>query len=495
MLLVPANWFIYRKSLSTSISLSFNYLSGDQWRLFSFQAEPMEQEHNKYLIQKKHAVNAWANMEIQQHSHNEYNIIHACKKIQAAISDAKQQVLDLRFLDLSSLPDALFRIPHLKTLVLAYNELTSLFLNPMKNLESLNLAHNKLTSFFLTHQNNIVSLNLKANELTSFSLNGAKKLVSLDLSCNELTSFSLHHAKNLASLDLSCNSLPSFSFNHEKNLASLDLSYNELTSLSLLGMKNLVSLNAEHNKLFSISLNFSYDHVNNPLSLNFAHNQLSSFSTLPIKQKHLVSLNLSYNQLCRFLCHDLPNIRNINLCHNRLATVNPGCMSSLNPNQRITFDLRDNPWSRDAIVQIHESILQRSKNDTVYYPTWFLLIEHIKDNAITHENFSHLLSKNNAFSSSQNFRFFCPITHLNPCRIIFFVTKNKRYIMYDTQALIKWIYTQSHSKEFSEEISDPCTREPLTFKNLMSTTKCRILQYLKQELDSVSTENMHLVHD
>ena len=307
----------------------------------------------------------------------------------------------------------------------------------MKNLEVLDLADNKLTDFSLTHQNNITSLNLKANALISFSLHHAENLVSLDLSCNELISVTLRHPKKLVSLDLSCNSLPRFSFHNAKKLASLDLSYNELADLSLLGMENLVSLNAEHNKLFSISLHFNCDRVDNPLSLNFAHNQLSSFSTLPIK--HLVSLNLSYNQLRHFCCHDLPNIRNINLCHNHLTTAQPGCMSSLNPNQRITFDLRDNPWSRDAIVQIHESILQRSKNDTVYYPTWFLLIEHIKDNAITHENFSHLLSKNNAFSSSQNFRFFLP--HYTLKSLSNHLLRNQKQTLYNVR------YTGTHQMD------------------------------------------------
>ena len=103
MLLVPVNWFIYRKSFSTSVSISLNYLSGDKWRFFCFQAESMEQKHehnHEYLTQKKYAATEWMNMEIHQHPHNKCNIMHACKNIQKTIIDATQQVLDLRYLKL-----------------------------------------------------------------------------------------------------------------------------------------------------------------------------------------------------------------------------------------------------------------------------------------------------------------------------------------------------------------------------------------------------------
>ena len=81
MLLVPANWFIYRKSLSTSVSLFLNYLSSDQWRFFCSQAESTEQKNkHKYLTQEKRAVTEWTYMEMEQHAYNKCNIMHACKK-------------------------------------------------------------------------------------------------------------------------------------------------------------------------------------------------------------------------------------------------------------------------------------------------------------------------------------------------------------------------------------------------------------------------------
>ena len=116
---------------------------------------------------KKHAINAWANMEIQNHPYNKRNIIHACKKIQEAVSDT-QLVLNLSCMKLSSLPDVIFRIPHLKTLVLAYNELTSFSLSHMPQLTSLDLEDNQLTSFSLSHMKNLAFLYLSNNQLSSF---------------------------------------------------------------------------------------------------------------------------------------------------------------------------------------------------------------------------------------------------------------------------------------------------------------------------------------
>ena len=101
--------------------------------VFFVHAEPMEKKHeHEYLTLEKRAVTEWADMEMQQHPRNEYCIIYACKSIQQAISDATQQVLNLNCCDLSSLPDAIFRRPHLKTLHLGGNRLTFFSLRDMK---------------------------------------------------------------------------------------------------------------------------------------------------------------------------------------------------------------------------------------------------------------------------------------------------------------------------------------------------------------------------
>ena len=76
ILLVPANWFIYRKSISSSISMSLNCLSGDTWPLFCSQAESMKQKQkNEYLTQEKCTVTEWTNTEIQRHPHNKCKYI------------------------------------------------------------------------------------------------------------------------------------------------------------------------------------------------------------------------------------------------------------------------------------------------------------------------------------------------------------------------------------------------------------------------------------
>ena len=165
------------------------------------------------------------------------------------------------------------------------------------------------------------------------------------------------------------------------------------------------------------------------------------------------------------------------------------------------LDLRNNFWSIDAMIQIYEDLSKRLGKNITDYSDWFLPITHIKHYAITYENFLHLLSQNDISPSSKNYCFQYPITHLNPCKVIFYVTSNKRYIIYDANALIQWMRTQwwktnSHlllSKE--QRYTDPYTREPLTFKNLISAKEWCVFQYLKQELEPVSTENIDMIHD
>ena len=552
ILLVPANWFIYRKSISPSISMSLNCISGATWPLFCSQAERMKQkQENEYLTQEKYAVTKWANRETRQYPHNERNILSACEKIQTAIGDTTQPVLDLSCLKLSSLPDTIFRISHLKTLDFSNNKLTSWSLNRMKNLVSLNLAYNQLTSVSLNRVKDLASLNLEHNKLTSFSLNHAKNLVLLNLEHNKLIYFSLHHAKNLVSLNLEHNKLTSFSLNFMKNLAllnlafneftsfslsdkeklgSLNLSYNRLTDFSLSHMENLVSLNLAHNQLIAFSLkqakklgsldlsynqlpDFSFKNAKNLKLLNLSHNSLIScslgsaeklgsldlsYNQLPdfslSHMQNLVLLNLSYNTLNSFLSCDLPNVIYIDLCHNHLSHLGPNCISSINTHQRITLDLRNNPLSNEGRTQIQNNLLQRSGGNITYYPILHPLIEYINHNTMTYKDFIALLFHNN-ISPSKNDCLICPITHTNPSQVIVLMSRNKCYKIYDADALIKWIRTQSQSEELSEEIQNPYTREPLTLEHLISAKELCVLQYLKQELGPVFTENIDMIHD
>ena len=497
LLLVPENWFIYRKSFSTSVSMSLNYFSGDTCHLFCFQAKSMQSE---YFTKEKRAVETWANMAIQQRPQNAYNILDASNNIQATINDATQQVLDLHCLKLHSLPNAFSWIPHLKALHLAYNQLTYFFFGHMNNLVSLDVSSNQLLSFSSSHMPKLTSLNLTYNKLTSCSLSDMPKLASLDLTSNQLTSFSLSHMPKLSSLNLSYNELTSFSLSHMPKLSSLDVSYNELASFSLIGVEKLASLNLAYNTLTS----FSLAHVEHLVSLNLASNQLTSFSFG--HAKILVSLNLSYNKLNNFLIYALPSVTHIDLSYNCLFHLGQNCIRSISNNQRITLDLRDNPWSEEGITQIQRDLSQRLGEHIIHYPIWvtnkyrrFLIVEKIKHNAMKYENFLNLLSYYNIFPSPNNPCLQCSITLTTPCHIIFFMTRNKCYIIYDSDALVRWMHTkwkQTPLPLLNEEVvQDPSTREPITPHNLISAQQPHVLQYLQQKLGSVSTENIGLIHD
>ena len=510
ILLVPANWFIYRKSISPSISMSLNCLSGDKWPLFYSQAEPMEQkQENEYLTQEKYTVTKWINTEIQRHPHNKCNIFHACEKIQTAISDATQPVLNLSCLKLSSLPDVIFKRPHLKTLDLSENKFTFLSLNHVEHLVTLNLACNQLTSFSLNHAKNLASLRLACNQLTSFSLNHAKNLTSLNVACNQLTSFSLNHVKNLVLLHLQHNKLTSLSLNHMEKLESLNLVNNRFTSFSLSHMPQLTSLNLRSNDLTSFSLDyakkltlldlednqltsFSLSYTEKLTSLDLSSNQLTSFSLSHMKD--LALLYLSNNQLSSFLSCDLPSVTHIYLRNNNLSHLGQDCISSINTHQHITLDLRGNPLSNEGKTHIQKNLLQRLGGNATYYPILHPLIEHINHNTMTYKDFIALLFPHN-IPSSENDCLICPITHANPSQVIVLISGNKCYKIYDADALIKWIRTQSHSEEFGEEIQNPYTRAPLTFKDLISAKELCVLQYLKQELGLASTENIDTIPD
>ena len=175
LLLIPANWFIYRKSLSTSVSVSLNYLSGDAWHLLSFQAEPIQYE---YLTQENRAVQAWASMEKVNDPANADNITLASKKIQKVISNTTRQKLDLSHLDLMSLPDAIARIPHLKILNLQHNKLTSFSLSHMKNLVSLDLSHNQLSAFLSCDFPSVIHIQLHFNRLSTLGPHGINRMHS-----------------------------------------------------------------------------------------------------------------------------------------------------------------------------------------------------------------------------------------------------------------------------------------------------------------------------
>ena len=510
ILLVPANWFIYRKSISPSISMSLNCLSGDTWPLFCSQAESMKQKQkNEYLTQEKCTVTEWTNTEIQLYPHNKCNIFHACEKIQTAISDATQLVLNLSCLKLSSLPDVIFKIPHLKTLDLSDNKFTFLSLNHMEHLVSLNLACNQLTSFSLNHVKNLVLLYLQHNQLTSFSLNHMEKLESLNLVNNRLTSFSLNHMPQLTSLNLRSNELTSFSLSHVEKLTLLDLKDNQLTFFSLSHMENLVSIDLAINRLPSFSLShmpkltslnvtynklisFSLSHMENLVSIDLASNRLTSFSLSHMK--NLVFLYLSNNRLSSFLSCDLPNVTHIYLRNNNLSHLGQDCISSINTHQHITLDLRGNPLSNEGRTQIQKNLLQRLGDSVTYYPFLHPLIEHINHNTMTYKDFIALLFPHN-IPPSENDCLICPITHANPSQVIALMSSNTCYKIYDADALIKWIRTQSSSEAFSEEVHNPYTREPLTFNDIISAKELCVLQYLKQELGLASTENIDTIHD
>ena len=99
---------------------------------------------------------------------------------------------------------------------------------------------------------------------------------------------------------------------------------------------------------------------------------------------------------------------------------------------------------------------------------------------IAHKNFMDLLSKNTSPSSEEDC-LQCPIICTNPCQVIFLITRNNRYQIYDAKILIQWI-KQSKSKIATH----PYTRAPLTLEHIISAHNTCVFQHLEQEIKNIS---------
>jgi len=232
--------------------------------------------------------------------------------------------LDLSSNDLSSIPDWIFHLPSLNTLVINRNRLNGLwrYSPTCFNLYSLNVYKNQLTDLpssigFLTNLN---SLNVSINQLTHLpsSIGSLTNLNSLDVSFNQLT----HLPSSIGSLT---------------NLNSLNVSFNQLTHLpSWIGsLTNLNSLNVSNIQLTDLpSWIGSLTNLN---SLDVYNNQLTDLPSWIGSLTNLKELNVSFNKLT-----DLPssigfltNLERFNITNNNFDAIlqDPDLIDSFQPTQ------------------------------------------------------------------------------------------------------------------------------------------------------------------
>lgn len=115
------------------------------------------------------------------------------------------------------------------------------------------------------------------------------------------------------------------------------LTYNEAQlDIEILEHKQLEVLNLGYNNIQTLS-SFSFCSLSSLKVLNLTHNSLDEF---PLEEcfKELLKLDLSFNNLERLEILLLPNLRLLNLQHNRLEFLNQNAITSLKKLQTIYFN-------------------------------------------------------------------------------------------------------------------------------------------------------------
>jgi leucine-rich repeat protein SHOC2 len=174
--------------------------------------------------------------------------------------------LNLRYKQLSRLPDSIGSIRTLKRLDLTGNELTKLpdSIGKLAKLDTLDVTDNWLTTIpesigNLTH---LIRLSFEDNHLTYLpeSISNLTNLVYLYLGTNSLTYLpeSIGKLNNLKWLLLACNSIIHLpvSFGNFCNLVDLDLQHNDLSRLpeSIINLSKLTSISLDVNLIVNLSI-------------------------------------------------------------------------------------------------------------------------------------------------------------------------------------------------------------------------------------------------
>ena len=169
----------------------------------------------------------------------------------------KNPILNLSHSKLSEVPDCISDFPHLRSLNLSANKLTSFKLK-LENLEELNLSSNEIDEFKVEMKNNfkkpnLIRLNIRNNKLKELQVS-LPNLEYLNLSNNKFTICKSTGGQfpNLVNLNFSHNKLAHFNVYFPK-FESLDLNKNELTEFALTSeqIPEIRHLNLENNKIES----------------------------------------------------------------------------------------------------------------------------------------------------------------------------------------------------------------------------------------------------
>ncbi|SEI76182.1 Leucine rich repeat-containing protein [Dyadobacter koreensis] len=253
---------------------------------------------------------------------------------QAFADSLKVKRIFFNDLELTNVPEVIYRFPNTEELYLNSNRLVDVNIDFSRfpKLKQLHLQNNEITNdgLILSQNNSLNTLNLRDNKLTDIpiAVRNCKELSSLWLGGNSLSALSnrsfrklkqikdlnfyksglavlpkgIRKMKNLEVLDLYYNQfekLPN-SLTKLKKLTHLAISYNQLKTLppKMNRLKNVHTLYAHHNRLSALPESVSRMNKVNILDLGF--NWFTNFPAEVASLKGLKELDISSNNFAAF---------------------------------------------------------------------------------------------------------------------------------------------------------------------------------------------------
>lgn len=261
-------------------------------------------------------------------------------------------------LDLTNVPDVVYRFPNLEELDLSKNDLTQLparLITDLPRLQRLSVLYNQIgdDSVFIPRNDHLRALTLQGNRLTRIpaAVRNARKLESLWMGNNrlkELNVKAIRGLKQLADLNFynaGLTSLPR-QIRQLKRVRVMDLYYNELTTLpkQIGRMRRLEQLAVAHNKLTSLPPQLAK--LKRLDTLYAHHNPLSALPDKLATCRSLRLLDLSYSRFSEFpaVLTYLNTLETIDLSGNNIQTL-PASVTRLTNLKQLY--LRSNPVTRD----------------------------------------------------------------------------------------------------------------------------------------------------
>ncbi len=281
--------------------------------------------------------------------------------VEAALATTRPdtvKILALNQLELTKVPDVIYRFGNMRELNLSGNEIksASIDLARLPKLHQIWLNNNHLvdSSLHLSKNKTLRILNIQNNHFSDIpkAVKNCRRLRSLWLGYNNLTALDSKSFKGMRRLQdinlYSCGlkSLPN-GIIKLRRLEVLDLYYNELANLpkSISRMRKLQQLALSHNQLNQLPGNLGK--LGRLQTLYLHHNRLEQLPNSIGKLRALQILDMGYNQFS-----SLPNqigllqrMEEIDLSYNNLSEV-PAQIPHLRQLKKLY--LRENPVAQDA---------------------------------------------------------------------------------------------------------------------------------------------------